>query len=95
VSDARTTVERWVERFNAGDAVGISALYAEDAVNHQIALEPVVGRRAIEKFHHETLPVVRSPVSRSTLSSTASGRRWSGSTRTASAAAGSSRCATA
>lgn len=42
VSDARATVERWVERFNAGDAEGISALYAEDAVNHQIALEPVV-----------------------------------------------------
>ena len=47
---ARSTVQRWVELFNAGDAEAISALYAEDAVNHQIALEPVVGRRPIEEF---------------------------------------------
>jgi len=42
---ARTcrTIERWVELFNAGDAEGISALYAVDAVNHQIAVESVVG----------------------------------------------------
>jgi hypothetical protein len=50
----RRTIETWVERFNAGDAAGISAVYAEDAVNHQIALEPVVGRAAIEEFHRET-----------------------------------------
>src|SRR5215813_8284592 len=50
----RRTIETWVERFNAGDAAGISALYAEDAVNHQIPLEPVVGRTAIEEFHRET-----------------------------------------
>jgi ketosteroid isomerase-like protein len=31
----RETIEQWVERFNAGDAEGIAALYAEDAVNHQ------------------------------------------------------------
>ena len=50
----RETIQRWVELFNAGDAVGISALYADGAVNHQIALEPVVGRAAIEEFHRET-----------------------------------------
>jgi hypothetical protein len=50
----RRTIETWVARFNAGDAAGISALYAEDAVNHQIALEPVVGRAAIEEFHRRT-----------------------------------------
>jgi ketosteroid isomerase-like protein len=27
----RQTVETWVERFNASDAAGIAALYAEDA----------------------------------------------------------------
>jgi uncharacterized protein (TIGR02246 family) len=51
---ARHTVEQWVERFNAGDAEGIAALYADDAVNHQMPLEPVVGRQAIEEFHRET-----------------------------------------
>jgi SnoaL-like domain len=50
----RRTIETWVERFNAGDAAGISALYAEDAVDHQIPLTPVVGRAAFEDFHRET-----------------------------------------
>ena len=50
----RHVIERWLELFNAGDAEGISALYADDAVNHQIALEPVVGRVAIEQFHRDT-----------------------------------------
>lgn len=50
----KRTIELWVQRFNAGDAEGISALYAEDAINHQIPLEPVVGRQAIEQFHRET-----------------------------------------
>ncbi|MBW8711741.1 MAG: nuclear transport factor 2 family protein, partial [Mycobacterium sp.] len=50
----RRTIEAWVEQFNAGDAAAISALYAEDAINHQIPLTPVVGREAIEEFHRET-----------------------------------------
>lgn len=49
----RETVERWVSLFNAGDAVAIAAIYARDAVNHQIALEPVEGRMAIEAFHRD------------------------------------------
>lgn len=61
----RDTVERWVELFNSGDATAISALYAEDAVNHQIALSPVVGRQAIEEFHRETFaggPLTCQPI---------------------------------
>jgi limonene-1,2-epoxide hydrolase len=49
----RETIERWLERFNAHDAPGIAAMYAEDAVNHQIALAPVSGRAAIEAFHRD------------------------------------------
>ena len=40
-------VETWVELFNAGDADGLAALYHEDAVNHQVTQDPVVGRAAI------------------------------------------------
>jgi ketosteroid isomerase-like protein len=43
----KALVERWVERFNAGDADGLAALYHEDAVNHQVAEAPVEGRAAI------------------------------------------------
>jgi hypothetical protein len=61
----RRTIEAWVERFNAGDTAGISALYSDDAVNHQIALEPVVGRSAIEEFHRQTFagdPLTCTPI---------------------------------
>lgn len=40
-------VHTWVERFNRADVDGLAALYAEDAVNHQVAEYPVEGRGAI------------------------------------------------
>jgi ketosteroid isomerase-like protein len=43
----RAIVETWIERFNAGDAAGLAALYAPDATNHQVTQEPVRGRDAI------------------------------------------------
>lgn len=43
----RQTVETWVHLFNAGDARGMAALYAEDAVNHQVMQDPVIGRAAL------------------------------------------------
>jgi limonene-1,2-epoxide hydrolase len=61
----RRTIEAWVERFNAGDAQGIAALYAEDAVNHQIPLAPVEGRAAIAEFHRQTFaggPLTCTPI---------------------------------
>ena len=44
----REVVEEWVRRFNAADADGISELYHEDAVNHQVTQDPVEGRGAIK-----------------------------------------------
>lgn len=44
---ARQLVETWVQRFNAGDVDGLAALYAVDAVNHQVVTEPLHGRAAI------------------------------------------------
>lgn len=43
-------VEKWVERFNAADADGLAALYHDDAVNHQVANEPVEGKIAIREM---------------------------------------------
>ena len=40
-------VQAWVERFNAADIDGLMALYAEDAINHQVVTDPLVGRAAI------------------------------------------------
>ena len=47
-------VQRWVEAFNRGDADALAELYSEDAVNHQVAEEPVLGRSAIrDMFQRE------------------------------------------
>ena len=43
----RAVLEEWIRRFNAGDADGLAQLYHADAVNHQVAQEPVRGREAI------------------------------------------------
>lgn len=40
-------VHEWVRRFNAADIDGLAALYAEDAVNHQVVTDPLHGREAI------------------------------------------------
>lgn len=37
----------WVEAFNTGDAARLADFYHDDAVNHQVALDPVKGREAI------------------------------------------------
>ena len=47
-------VEEFVTRFNKRDATAIAALYHDDAVNHQVAQNPVDGRAAIrEMFERE------------------------------------------
>lgn len=40
-------VTAWVDAFNRADADALAAFYAEDAINHQVAFDPVVGRAAI------------------------------------------------
>jgi ketosteroid isomerase-like protein len=50
----RQVVEEWVRRFNAADADALAELYREDATNHQVVQEPVVGKTAIrEMFRRE------------------------------------------
>jgi limonene-1,2-epoxide hydrolase len=44
---AKLVVRRWIAAFNNADVDAITALYRPDATNHQVALEPVVGRDAI------------------------------------------------
>ena len=43
----KDVVAAWVAAFNRGDPDAMAAFYADDAVNHQVALEPVAGRAAI------------------------------------------------
>lgn len=41
---------QWVAFFNDGDADQLAELYSDDAINHQVANEPVVGKNPIKKM---------------------------------------------
>lgn len=43
----RELIKQWVDIFNQADADHLAALYAEDAINHQVNTEPVKGKKAI------------------------------------------------
>ena len=50
----KETIIRWLELFNNADAEGITALYHEDAINHQVVNEPIEGKARIgEMFVRE------------------------------------------
>lgn len=44
----KDVVKAWVKAFNRGNAEEVASFYVENAVNHQVANEPVKGRAAIE-----------------------------------------------
>jgi len=46
----RERVKAWVEAFNRSDVDALAAFYAADAVNHQVANEPVFGQPAIREM---------------------------------------------
>lgn len=46
----RELVLAWVEAFNRTDVEALANFYAEDAINHQVAEEPVAGRAAIRQM---------------------------------------------
>ena len=46
--EPKEIVRAWVDAFNAGDARQIAKFYTENAINHQVANEPVEGREAIQ-----------------------------------------------
>ena len=47
-------VTTWVEVFNQADAKAIADFYYDDAINHQVANDPIMGKEAIyEMFKNE------------------------------------------
>ena len=46
----KALVTAWVEAFNAKDVDRLASFYAEDAINHQVADEPLQGRDAIRRM---------------------------------------------
>lgn len=46
----KDVVKAWVEAFNRADPAALSGFYRHDAINHQVAEEPVEGRAAIREM---------------------------------------------
>ena len=46
----KEVLQQFVDAFNNADVEALSALYAENAINHQVANEPVIGRENIRKM---------------------------------------------
>ena len=47
---SRQVLEQWVDAFNRADTEKISSLYADNATNHQVANEPIIGKEAIRQM---------------------------------------------
>jgi hypothetical protein len=45
---AKDVLKKWIEAFNQADCTKLADLYAEDAVNHQVTNDPIVGKTAIK-----------------------------------------------
>src|SRR5688572_22450153 len=48
--EPKELVKLWVDAFNRADVETLASFYEENAINHQVALSPVVGREAIQEM---------------------------------------------
>ena len=46
----KEVIKEWVKLFNNGNANAIADLYHEDAINHQVANEPIEGKKSIKEM---------------------------------------------
>ena len=53
VMKPKELIKTWVKLFNSGDSVGIAELYHNDAINHQLANNPVKGKKSIQLMFKE------------------------------------------
>ena len=43
-------LKMWVDAFNRGDAADVADFYSDDAINHQVAEQPIKGKKAIREM---------------------------------------------
>ena len=46
----KQVLEKWLDAFNKTDTETISNLYADNATNHQVPNEPIIGKEAIRQM---------------------------------------------
>ncbi|CAN5116851.1 hypothetical protein BH11BAC5_BH11BAC5_16160 [soil metagenome] len=72
---------KWIAAFNRADVNSLGDLYAENAINHQVVNEPVVGQRGLKKCLNRNFRKPKWFVYRRKFFRMASGRYWNGKTR--------------
>ena len=50
---------KWIEAFNNADYEAISNLYNDNAINHQVANEPIQGKQAIKEMFRSDFSVAK------------------------------------
>jgi hypothetical protein len=48
--EPKAVLRKWIEAFNDADADALANLYADDAINHQVVNDPLVGKAAIKQM---------------------------------------------
>ena len=51
--DVKQIIRNWVKTFNQADVATLADFYHDDATNHQVNTDPVVGKEAIKKRFEE------------------------------------------
>jgi limonene-1,2-epoxide hydrolase len=49
----KDVLQHWIAAFNKADLFSLVELYADHAINHQVANEPVIGKEAIRQMFAE------------------------------------------
>jgi len=49
----KEVIEKWVATFDEANAGKLAAFYADDAINHQVVSEPVIGKAAIQNYFEQ------------------------------------------
>jgi limonene-1,2-epoxide hydrolase len=50
----KEVLQEFVQAFNNADVLALASLYSENAINHQVAEQPVEGREAIQEMFTES-----------------------------------------
>lgn len=48
--EPKEVLQIWIEAFNRADVETLGSLYAESAINHQVANDPIMGKEGIKKM---------------------------------------------
>lgn len=76
----KEVLEKWIDCFNKADAYHIAELYATNAVNHQVANEPIIGKESIYKMFVNEFATAKMVVWWKIFLKMANGLSWNGKT---------------